>query len=86
MALISARIPPKQRSGRSRPGLDEERSRLYYDLILASVSNKVRQELLSMDPAKYEYQSEFAKRYIALGEQEGMLHRRASDAYRTVFG
>lgn len=24
-----------------------------------------------MDPAKYEFQSEFAKRYIALGKEEG---------------
>jgi len=24
-----------------------------------------------MDPAKYEYQSEFAKRYVALGRAEG---------------
>ena len=30
-----------------------------------------------MDPAKYEYQSEFAKRYIALGKEEGKAEGRA---------
>lgn len=53
--------------------LDEERSRLYFDLVLASLSEAVRQELQSMDPAKYEYQSEFAKRYVAQGRAEGKV-------------
>ncbi len=52
-------------------GLDEERSRLYLDLILASLSEAARRELQSMDPAKYEYQSEFARRYVAQGRAEG---------------
>ena len=30
-----------------------------------------------MDPAKYEYQSEFAKRYVAQGKLEGKLEGRA---------
>lgn len=52
-------------------GLDEDRSRLYFDLVLASLSEAARQELQAMDPAKYEYQSEFAKRYVAQGRSEG---------------
>jgi hypothetical protein len=44
---------------------------LYVDLVLASLSSAARQELQTMDPAKYEYQSEFARRYIALGRAEG---------------
>ena len=31
-----------------------------------------------MDPAKYEYQSEFAKRYVALGRAEGRAEGRAT--------
>ncbi len=58
-------------------GLDEERSRLYLDLILASLSEAARRELQSMDPAKYEYQSEFAKRYVAQGREEGREAGRA---------
>jgi uncharacterized protein DUF4351 len=52
-------------------GLDEDRSRLYFDLVLASLSEAARRELQTMDPAKYEYQSDFAKRYVAQGRVEG---------------
>ena len=61
--------------------LDEARSTLYFDLIQASLSEPAKREFLSMDPAKYEYQSEFAKRYVAQGEEkgkrEGMLEGKA---------
>ena len=52
-------------------GLDEDRSSLYLDLILASLSEAARRELQAMDPAKYEYQSDFAKRFVAQGEASG---------------
>jgi len=52
-------------------GLDPERSRLYFDLVAASLSEAARKALHAMDPAKYEFQSEFARRYIALGKAEG---------------
>lgn len=52
--------------------LDEDRSRLYCDLILNSLNEVARQALLSMNPANYEYQSDFARRYVAQGIEEGM--------------
>jgi hypothetical protein len=52
-------------------GLDAERSTLYFDLVVASLSEAARKSLQAMDPAKYEYQSEFAKRFIAQGKAEG---------------
>jgi hypothetical protein len=52
-------------------GLDVERSTVYFDLIASSLSEAARKALQSMDPAKYEYQSEFAKRYLAQGEARG---------------
>jgi hypothetical protein len=52
-------------------GLDAERSTLYLDLVLASLSGAAREALQSMDPAKYEYQSEFARRYFSEGKAEG---------------
>lgn len=58
-------------------GLDAERSRLYFDLVVTSLSEAARKSLHAMDPAKYEYQSEFAKRYIALGKAEGQAEGRA---------
>ena len=51
--------------------LDEDRARLYGDLVMASLSKAARRELQLMDPAKYEYQSEFARRYVAQGKAEG---------------
>lgn len=48
-------------------GLDADRSRLYFDLVLNSLSEAARRALQTMDPRKYEYQSDFAKRYVAEG-------------------
>ena len=53
-------------------GLDAERSTLYFDLIVASLGAAARKALQEMDPAKYEYQTEFAKHYIALGKAEAL--------------
>jgi hypothetical protein len=52
-------------------GLDAERSVLYYDLVYASLGEAARKSLQTMDPAKYEFQSEFARRYLAEGEAKG---------------
>jgi hypothetical protein len=51
--------------------LDDDRSRLYCDLIRTSLSEAALQELDTMNPFKYEYQSDFAKRYVAEGRAEG---------------
>lgn len=58
-------------------GLDDDRSRMYFDLVASSLSEAARQELRAMDPAKYEYQSDFAKRYVAQGRAEGMAEGKA---------
>lgn len=58
-------------------GLDAERSTLYYDLVLASLGEAARKALQSMDPAKYEYQSDFARRYLAQGRIEGRAEGKA---------
>jgi hypothetical protein len=59
-------------------GLDADRSRLYFDLVLASLGDAARRELQTMDPAKYEYQSDFARRYVAQGRAEGRAEGRAA--------
>jgi hypothetical protein len=72
--------------------LDAERSTLYLDLVLASLGQAARKALESMDPAKYEYQSDFAKRYFlagrtqgeALGEARGELRGRAATLLRLL--
>jgi hypothetical protein len=52
-------------------GLDPDRSVLYFDLVYASLSEAARKSLQAMDPAKYEFQSEFARRYLSQGEAKG---------------
>jgi len=56
--------------------LDANRSGLYVDLVLSSISDAARRVLQAMDPANYEYQSEFARRYISLGKAEGRTEGR----------
>ena len=52
-------------------GLDAERSRLYFDLIIGSLSEAARRALKSMDTQTYlrtyGYQSDFARGYVAQG-------------------
>ena len=52
-------------------GLDSERARLYVDLVLSSINEAARRALQAMNPANYEYQSEFARRYFSQGKAEG---------------
>lgn len=65
-------------------GLDPDRSKLYFDLVLISLSEAARRALQAMDPAKYEYQSDFARHYIALGRAEGEAKGRAAVVARQL--
>lgn len=65
-------------------GLDEDRSRLYCDLIRHSLSEAARRALQSMDPAKYEFQSEFARKYYDFGKLEGQEQAKQEIAARFV--
>lgn len=53
-------------------GLDADRSRMYCDLILNSLPDAARNALMNMNPASYQYQSDFAKRYVAEGRAQGL--------------
>jgi hypothetical protein len=54
-------------------GLDAERSKLYCDLVLNFLPEAARQALKEMPASKYQYQSEFARRYFGQGKMEGKL-------------
>ena len=56
--------------------LDAERSKFYCDLVQHAVSEAARKVLQNMDLSKYEYQSEFARRYVAQGRSEGRTEGR----------
>lgn len=47
-----------------------EKQKLYVDVVLGALNELARRELEAM-MEKYEYQSEFARKYIALGRSEG---------------
>jgi hypothetical protein len=55
--------------------LDEERREMYFDVILASLSEAAKREFREMHPMdpgyKYEYQSDFAIRYYTQGQADG---------------
>ena len=59
-------------------GLDDDRKRLYYDLIVQSLNEATRRVLeVEMQPGKYEYKTEFAKSYLAQGEAKGKAEGKA---------
>jgi hypothetical protein len=60
-------------------GIDAERSRLYFDLILISFSANAPEAIeatMVKNSLGYEYQSDFARRYVAQGEAQGRLEGR----------
>ncbi|WP_433929447.1 hypothetical protein AB3662_37590 [Sorangium cellulosum] len=52
-------------------GLDEERRTLYWDLVLSSMNEAARRTLEAMMKSGYEFQSEFARSYVAKGVEKG---------------
>jgi hypothetical protein len=67
--------------------LDDERARLYLDVILLSVSQATRQHLEAlMASGHYEFQSDFAKKYVALGRQEGREEGREEGRALAILG
>lgn len=63
---------------RASVGLDANRSKIYLDLIISSLGKAARQALKNMDARTYEYQSEFARRFIAQGREEGRSQGQAA--------
>ncbi len=54
-------------------GLEAERVRLYVDLALSSLNDVARTALEAlMQSGNYEYQSDFARRYVAQGREQGL--------------
>ncbi|WP_437659039.1 hypothetical protein [Sorangium sp. So ce1182] len=64
-------------------GLDEERRAVYWDLVLSSLNEAARRTLEAMMKSGYEFQSEFARSYVAKGvekgRKEGILEAKAHD-------
>jgi flagellar biosynthesis/type III secretory pathway protein FliH len=69
-ATIAAVVLPAIR------GLDDDRVKLYYDLVYNSLNEAARRALEAIMKG-YEYQSDFAKKYVAQGRAEGRTEGRA---------
>jgi hypothetical protein len=69
-ATIAAALLPAIR------GLDDDRTKLYYDLVYNSLNAAARRALEAMMKG-YEYQSDFAKKYVAQGRTEGRTEEAA---------
>jgi hypothetical protein len=63
--------------------LDEERARFYGDLVLKSMNEAARGALEAMMKG-YVFQSDFAKKYIGLGRDEGRVEGRAEGEARAL--
>ena len=64
--------------------LDAERSTLYCDLVLHALPEAARRALQTMNASKYEYQSEFARRYFGQGEAAGIAKGRGEGRVEMV--
>jgi hypothetical protein len=64
--------------------LDLDRSKLYVDLVRHSLSEAARRALQAMDMRNYEYQSDFARQYVAQGRAEGEAKGRVAVVARQL--
>jgi hypothetical protein len=64
-------------------GLDDDRARFYHDLVYNSLNEAARRALETMMKG-YEYQSDFARKYVAQGRGEGRAEGRAEEAARAL--
>ena len=75
LAVLSAMAHPSletaDAAGAALPLLPEDKQKLYWDVILAGMPELVRQILEARMIKGYQYQSDFARKYIALGREEG---------------
>jgi hypothetical protein len=62
--------------------LDDDRASLYLDLVYHSLDKAARKSLEEI--MGHEYQSEFAKKYVAQGRAEGRTEGRAEEAARNL--
>ncbi|HEY4563980.1 MAG TPA: hypothetical protein VIJ36_13445 [Thermoanaerobaculia bacterium] len=72
-ATIAAAVLPAVR------GLDDDRVKLYCDLVYNSLNEAARRALEEIMKG-YEYQSDFAKKYVAQGRAEGRAEGRTEEA------
>lgn len=58
--------------------VDEQHATLYHDLVLAALPVVARQHLETLMTTTYEYQSDFARKYVSQGRAEGRAEGEAA--------
>jgi hypothetical protein len=76
-AMIAAAVLPAIRE------LDDDRARFYYDLVYNSLNAAARRAMEAIMKG-YEYQSDFARKYVAQGRAEGRTEGRAEGIARSL--
>ncbi len=66
--------------------IDEERRAIYSDVVIAALPAAARIAVEELMSQKYEYQSDFAKRWIAEGEAKGIAQGRIEATARNLLG
>jgi hypothetical protein len=79
LTVLSALAHPEVEVARAvlevAPALDDDRAKFYVDLVLSrldEVGRTVLEALMLLHGKKYEYQSEFAKKWVAEGLEQGL--------------
>ena len=72
-------VPVAIAASAAAAGLGGEQQRLYVDVVLSSLNEAAKRSLEAKMKGGYEYQSDFARNYVAQGLQEGLLKGKAQD-------
>ncbi|WP_437608572.1 hypothetical protein WMF20_47760 [Sorangium sp. So ce834] len=65
-------------------GLDQEQQALYLDVVLSSLNEAARRSLETKMKSGYEFQSDFARSYVAKGRLEGQREEAASAVLKVL--
>ncbi|WP_017606681.1 hypothetical protein [Nocardiopsis alkaliphila] len=91
LAVLSARVHGDSDPGPLRAVVEaldstaEENRAFYYDYVLAGLNEAARKELEGlMTVETYEWQSDFARKYVGIGREEGRQEGRTSEAVKNV--
>lgn len=66
------------------PGLEEDRARLYLDLVGGSLNDAARKAFEALMQGNYEYQTDFARKYYGQGKAEGRTETAREDIYEVL--
>jgi len=67
------------------PDLEENRARLYFDLVGGSLNEAARMAFEALMASNYEYQTDFARKFYGQGKAEGRAEGKAETAREAIY-